>query len=88
MDVGSVELGCPRCDSGAALGSAVVLAVLQNRLATGHGYVGAMRYAIAVPVTALLIGALLSVAVQPPRTQDPQRSQEPQEIGDPQRVAG
>lgn len=56
--------------TGAALGSAVVLAVLQNRLA-GHGYVGAMRYAIAVPVTALLIGALLSLAVQPPRTQVP-----------------
>ena len=60
--------------TGAALGSAVVLAVLQNRLAAGHGYVGAMRYAIAVPVTALLIGALLSLAVQPPRTQNAQNA--------------
>ena len=31
-----------------------------------------MRYAIAVPVTALLIGALLSLAVQPPRAQNAQ----------------
>jgi EmrB/QacA subfamily drug resistance transporter len=61
--------------TGAALGSAVVLAVLQNRLAAGHGYVGAMRYAIAVPVIALLIGASLSVAVQPPRTQEPEKPQ-------------
>jgi len=58
--------------TGSALGSAVVLAVLENRLAAGHGYVGAMRYAIAVPVTALLIGALISLAVQPPRTQNAQ----------------
>jgi MFS family permease len=61
--------------TGAALGSAVVLAVLQNRLAAGHSYVGAMRYAIAVPVTALLIGALLSLAVQPPRTPNAQNAQ-------------
>ena len=61
--------------TGSALGSAVVLAVLQNRLAAGHGFVGAMRYAIAVPVTALLIGALLSLAVQPPRTRNAQNAQ-------------
>jgi hypothetical protein len=48
--------------------------VLQNRLAAGHGYVGAMRYAIAVPVIALLIGSLLSLAVQPPRTQNAQNA--------------
>ena len=58
--------------TGSALGSAVVLAVLQNRLAAGHGFVGAMRYAIAVPVTALLIGALLCLALQPPRSQVPE----------------
>ena len=57
--------------TGSALGSAVVLAVLENRLAAGHGFVGAMRYAIAVPVTALLIGALLSLAVQPPGGRPP-----------------
>jgi EmrB/QacA subfamily drug resistance transporter len=76
--------------TGSALGSAIVLAVLENRLAAGHGYVGAMRYAIAVPVTALLIGALLSLMVQRngavtiARSGQEERSAEP----DPQRVAG
>jgi EmrB/QacA subfamily drug resistance transporter len=45
--------------TGSALGSAVVLAVLQSRLATGHGYVSAMRFAIAVPIGVLLIGSCL-----------------------------
>jgi EmrB/QacA subfamily drug resistance transporter len=57
--------------TGSALGSAVVLAVLENRLAAGHGYVGALRYAIAVPVIALLIGALLSLAVLAPGGRPP-----------------
>src|SRR5262249_62140828 len=43
--------------TGSALGSAVVLAVLQNRLAAQLGYVSAMRAAVAVPVVALLAGA-------------------------------
>ena len=53
--------------TGSALGSAVILAVLQNRLAAHVSYVGAMRAAIAVPVIALAIGSVLCVALQPPR---------------------
>ncbi len=61
--------------TGSALGSAVVLAVLENRLAAGHDLVGAMRAAIAVPVTALLIGALLCLAQRPvPRSQSAEPS--------------
>jgi hypothetical protein len=41
--------------------------VLQNRLAAQLSYVGAMRAAIAVPVAALLVGALLCLGLQPPR---------------------
>jgi MFS family permease len=51
--------------TGSALGSAVVLAVLQNRLASGHGFVSAMRFAIAVPVAVLLVGAMLGLALRP-----------------------
>jgi EmrB/QacA subfamily drug resistance transporter len=54
--------------TGSALGSALVLAVLQTRLAAHVSYVGAMRAAIAVPVIALLIGAALCLALQPPRS--------------------
>jgi MFS family permease len=50
--------------TGSALGSAVVLAVLQSRLAGGHGYVSALRAATAVPVVALLIGAALALALR------------------------
>jgi EmrB/QacA subfamily drug resistance transporter len=53
--------------TGSALGSAVVLAVLQSRLADGHGYVGALRTAIAVPIVALLIGAGLALSLRGPR---------------------
>jgi EmrB/QacA subfamily drug resistance transporter len=53
--------------TGSALGSAVVLALLQNRLAAHVSYVGAMRVAIAVPVAALLIGSVLCLGLQPPR---------------------
>jgi MFS family permease len=49
--------------TGSALGSAVVLAVLESRLATGHGYISAMRIAVAVPIGALLIGACLCLAI-------------------------
>ncbi|HTU74118.1 MAG TPA: DHA2 family efflux MFS transporter permease subunit [Trebonia sp.] len=49
--------------TGSALGSALVLAVLESRLAAGHGYVGALRAAIAVPITALLLGAVLALAL-------------------------
>lgn len=52
--------------TGSALGSAIVLALLQNRLAAHVSYVGAMRVAIAVPVAVLLAGALLCLALQPP----------------------
>jgi EmrB/QacA subfamily drug resistance transporter len=53
--------------TGSALGSAVVLAVLESRLAAGHGYVSAMRFAVAVPIVVLLIGAGLCLAIQPVR---------------------
>jgi EmrB/QacA subfamily drug resistance transporter len=53
--------------TGSVLGSAVVLAVLQNRLAAHVSYVGAMRAAIAIPVGALLTGAALCVALRPAR---------------------
>jgi MFS family permease len=55
--------------TGSALGSAVVLAVLQNRLATGHGYISAMRISVAVPIGVLLVGAALCLAIQPPASQ-------------------
>jgi EmrB/QacA subfamily drug resistance transporter len=51
--------------TGAALGAALVLAVLQSGLSTGHGFVSAMRAAIAVPIGALLIGAALALALRP-----------------------
>jgi EmrB/QacA subfamily drug resistance transporter len=50
--------------TGSALGSAVVLAVLQSRLADGRGYVGALRAAIIVPIVALLVGAVLALALR------------------------
>ena len=50
--------------TGSALGSAVVLAVLQNRLAAGHGYVSAMRLAVGVPIVLLLGGAALCLAIR------------------------
>ena len=48
--------------TGAVLGSAVVLAVLQANLGR-HGYVGALHAAIVVPIFALLAGAALSLAL-------------------------
>jgi EmrB/QacA subfamily drug resistance transporter len=48
--------------TGAVLGSAIVLAVLQANLGR-HGYVGALRAAIIVPILALLAGAALSLAL-------------------------
>ncbi len=63
--------------TGSALGGAIVLAVLQNRLAAQLSYVGAMRAAIAVPVVALLAGALLCLGLQPPR-QPRQQAQQPE----------
>src|ERR1700759_2162145 len=44
---------------GSALGTPGGVAVLQNRLAAHVPYVTAMRFALAVPVTLLLLGALL-----------------------------
>jgi nitrate/nitrite transporter NarK len=71
--------------TGSALGSAVVLAVLENRLAEGHGFVGAMRAAIAVPVTALLIGALLCLAQRPGARSQPAGASR---TGEPSQPAG
>jgi hypothetical protein len=74
--------------TGSALGSAVVLAVLQNRLAASHDFVGAVRFAIAVPVTALLIGALLCLAVIGAGTTSRSASSEREPEQDPQQVTG
>jgi EmrB/QacA subfamily drug resistance transporter len=51
--------------TGSALGSAVVLALLQNRLASGHGYISAMRISVAVPIGVLLVGACLCFFIKP-----------------------
>jgi EmrB/QacA subfamily drug resistance transporter len=56
---------------GSALGSAVVLAVLQNRLAAHVPYVTAMRFALAVPITLLLLGAVACVAIRERPAPDP-----------------
>jgi MFS family permease len=64
--------------TGSALGGAIVLAVLQNRLAAQLSYVGAMRAAIAVPVVALLAGAVLWLGLQPPRQPARQADQKPE----------
>jgi EmrB/QacA subfamily drug resistance transporter len=50
--------------TGSALGSAVVLAVLQNRLAAHAAFVTAMRFALAVPISVLLLAALLCIAIR------------------------
>jgi EmrB/QacA subfamily drug resistance transporter len=50
--------------TGSALGSAVVLAVLQNRLAAHVAFVTAMRFALAVPISVLLLAALLCTAIR------------------------
>jgi MFS family permease len=73
--------------TGSALGSALVLAVLESGLAAGHGYVSALRAAIAVPITALLLGAVLALALRPlARRQQALRT--PQAAPAPQAVAG
>jgi EmrB/QacA subfamily drug resistance transporter len=50
--------------TGSALGSAVVLAVLQNRLAAHVSFVTAMRFALAVPISLLLLGAVACIAIR------------------------
>src|ERR1700760_824954 len=50
--------------TGSALGSAVVLAVLQNRVAAHLAFVTAMRYALAVPIGVLPLAALLCLGVR------------------------
>jgi EmrB/QacA subfamily drug resistance transporter len=55
--------------TGSALGSAVVLAVLQNRVAAHDSFVTAMRAAIAAPIAVLILAALLCVAVEGARRQ-------------------
>jgi MFS family permease len=57
--------------TGSALGSAVVLAVLQNRVAAHDSFVTAMRAAIAAPIAVLILAALLCLAIQPARRQEP-----------------
>jgi hypothetical protein len=51
--------------TGSALGSAIVLAVLESQLGAGHGFVSSMRVAVAIPIGVLLAGAALSLAVKP-----------------------
>ena len=50
--------------TGSALGSAIVLAILQNRLAAHDSFITAMRAAIAVPVGVLLVAAFLCTAIR------------------------
>jgi MFS family permease len=50
--------------TGSALGSAVVLAILQNRLAAHVSYVTAMRSALAFPIVMLLLAAVLCTAIR------------------------
>jgi EmrB/QacA subfamily drug resistance transporter len=50
--------------TGSALGSAIVLAILQNRLAAHESFITAMRAAIAVPVGFLLLAAFLCTAIR------------------------
>ncbi|MBV9795014.1 MAG: DHA2 family efflux MFS transporter permease subunit [Actinobacteria bacterium] len=50
--------------TGSALGSAVVLALLQNRLAAHAPYVTAMRFALAFPIAMLLLAAVLCAAIR------------------------
>jgi EmrB/QacA subfamily drug resistance transporter len=59
--------------TGAVLGSAIVLAVLQANLGT-HGYVGALHAAIVVPILALLAGAALSLALSRTPARAPARA--------------
>ena len=49
---------------GSALGSALCLAILQNRLAGHDSFITAMRAAIAVPVGFLLVAAFLCTAIR------------------------
>jgi EmrB/QacA subfamily drug resistance transporter len=53
--------------TGSALGSAIVLAMLESQLGAGHSFITSMRVAIAVPVAVLLAGSALSLAVKPVR---------------------
>jgi MFS family permease len=55
--------------TGSAVGSAVVLAVLQSRLTAHDSFVTAMRAAIAVPFSVLIVAALLCLAIQDTRRQ-------------------
>src|SRR5450755_541524 len=50
--------------TGSALGSAICLAILQNRLAVHDSFVTAMRAAIAVPIGVLLVAAFLCTAIR------------------------
>ena len=50
--------------AGSALGSAICLAVLQNRLAAHESFITAMRAAIAVPVGLLLAAAVACTAIR------------------------
>jgi EmrB/QacA subfamily drug resistance transporter len=61
--------------TGSALGSAIVLAVLQNRVAAHDSFVTAMRAAIAAPIAVLILAAVLCLAIQ--RTRRPQPSPSP-----------
>jgi EmrB/QacA subfamily drug resistance transporter len=51
--------------TGSALGSAVVLALLESQLGARHSFVSSMRVAMAVPTAALLAGSALCLAIKP-----------------------
>jgi MFS family permease len=64
--------------TGSALGSAVVLAILQNRLAAHVSYVTAMRSALAFPIIMLLLAAILCTAIRERTLPAPQLTPSPQ----------
>jgi EmrB/QacA subfamily drug resistance transporter len=70
--------------TGAVLGSAIVLAVLQANLGR-HGYAGALHAAIVVPILALLAGAALSLALSRAPARTPARPAE-KPVGNPPRA--
>jgi MFS family permease len=61
--------------TGSALGSAVVLAVLQNRVAAHDTFVTAMRAAIAAPIAVLILAAVLCLGIQGARRPQPSPSE-------------
>ena len=67
--------------AGSALGSAICLAVLQNRLAAHESFITAMRAAIAVPVGLLLAAAVACTAIRRGAVRRPAAGGQPASAG-------